>query len=289
MSHSVFLSSSLQPRMPDGSRNEWRGFFDSGGELRANAFFPLFWRALFSVDDIRHARFVDNYDVDDDVIEREECLEDFGPDARYPYLVVDKRVALARLADRRERVIAAVGERYRPIYEGLQAFIDRDFRDFILLRTSGLPDAADAEPWLRADLAALDTLDSGRTLAELARDLSAYGADPVWHLAGTGGSHAGPWPTPELRALFPLEGRGPIVPSARPGLAAERAAQARPRPGKPRGWLDSALEWLGALASAAAAFAAYAYTHSGWLALLAFLCVAVGIGMTLVKLRGPRA
>lgn len=37
MSHPVFLSSSALPRMPEGSRNEWRGFFGHGGDDVAGA------------------------------------------------------------------------------------------------------------------------------------------------------------------------------------------------------------------------------------------------------------
>jgi len=139
MSHPVFLSSSALPRMPEGSRNEWRGFFGHGGELEANAFFPLLWRALFGADDIRHARFIDEYDIDDEAAaaDRAECLEHFGAEATYPYLVTDKRTALARLASRREAILAAVGERYRPIFDCFAELIAHGFADHLLLRTSG--------------------------------------------------------------------------------------------------------------------------------------------------------
>lgn len=141
MSHPVYLSSSSLPRMPEGSRDEWRGFFGPGAELEANAFFPLFWRALFSAGDIRHARFIDAYDISDEAstIDREECLADFGAEATFPYLVVDKATAVARLTERREAAIGAVGERYRPIYESFEALIAQHFADHILLRTAGLP------------------------------------------------------------------------------------------------------------------------------------------------------
>jgi hypothetical protein len=285
MSHPVFLSSSALPRMPEGSRNEWRGFFGHGGELEANAFFPLFWRALFGADDIRHARFIDEYDIDDEAAaaDRAECLEHFGAEATYPYLVTDKRTALARLASRREAILAAVGERYRPIFDCFAELIAHGFADHLLLRTSGLPDAAEAEKWLRADLAAIDTPDAASgEMKQLAKDLLAYGANPVWLLSGAGSTDAGSWPTEELKGLFPQADRKkprrePVAPQA-----------ARP-PSRPRSWLDAVLEWLGIFVAAGVALGTYGFTRSVWLALLAFVCAAVIVGFGVAKSRGPRA
>lgn len=205
MSHPVYLSSSALPRMPDGSRNEWQGFFGDGAELEANAFFPLFWLALFSESDIRHARFIDEYDIDDEdaAVEREECLDDFGADATYPYLVTDNATAVARLAARREGIVGAIGERYRPIYEAFEALIAQRYPQYILLRTKGLPDAADAEPGLRGELAETERLKDGKALASLMRDLERYDADAVWTLAGLGASPDEAWPTAALRERFP--------------------------------------------------------------------------------------
>jgi hypothetical protein len=205
MSHPVYLSSSALPRMPEGSRNEWQGFFGDGTELEANAFFPLFWRAMFSESDIRHARFIDGYDIGDEdaAADRDECLDDFGPDATYPYLVTDNASAVSRLASRREAVIAAIGERYRPIYEAFEALVAQRFPGHILLRTQGLPDAADAEPWLRSDLAETDRLKDSKALASLMRDLERRDADAVWTLAGLSSSPDEAWPTPALRERFP--------------------------------------------------------------------------------------
>lgn len=284
MSHPVYLSSSHLPRMPEGSRNEWRGFFGHGGELEANAFFPLFWRALFGEGDIRHARFIDSYDIDDEdsAIEREECLEDFGADATYPYLVTDKASALTRLAARREAVVAAIGERYRPLYEGFEAWTARGFADYILLRTEGLPDAADAEPWLRAEQASIDRLDDSSLIGNLMSDLSRHDTDPVWRLAGIGASPDNPWPPPELRRLFP----DPRQRKPRKEGSAQPAEKLRSRP---KSWIDPVLEWLAVALSAAATLGTYFSTRSMWLALLVFLCAAFALGFGIVKLRGPRS
>jgi hypothetical protein len=289
MSHPIYLSSSSLPRMPEGSRNEWRNFFGDGAELEANAFFPLFWRALFDASDIRHARFIDEHDIDDEAsaVDREECLADFGPDATFPYLVTDKAAGVARLAARREAVLDAVGERYRPIYESFEAFVSQHFADHILLRTRGLPDAADAEPWLRISLADLENLRDSETLASLMSDLARHDVDPVWTLAGSGNED---WPTPALRERFPDPRLRKTRIPARPGQAEEHVHEvARPRPHKARSWFDPALEWLGAVAAAGAALGVYAYTRSGWLAAVAFLCAALALGFGIVRLRGPRS
>ncbi|MBB4225134.1 hypothetical protein [Variovorax guangxiensis] len=284
MSHPVYLSSSKLPRMPEGSRNEWRGFFGRGGELEANAFFPLFWRALFSEGDIRHARFVEAYDIDDEdsAIEREECLQDYGPEAAYPYLVTDKATALSRLAARREAIVAAIGERYRPLYEGFEAWTAQGFADHILLRTEGLPDAADAEPWLRSELALVDKLNDTGALAGLVSDLSRHDTDPVWQLAGIGASPDGPWPTPAVRAIFP-------DPRQRAPRKQGNARQAEERKSKPRSWIDPVLEWLAVALSSGAALGTYAFTRSIWLTLLVFLCAAIALGLGVARLRGPRS
>lgn len=286
MSHPVYLSSSTLPRMPEGSRNEWRSFFGDGAELEANAFFPLFWRVLFAEDDIRRARFIDEYDVDDEnaAIDREECLHDFGTEATYPYLVTDAATALARLAARREGVIAAVGEQYRPIYDAFETFVAQRFPHHILLRTQGLPDAADAEPWLRTDLAAIERLKDSKALDQVLKDLARHDADPVWLLAGFGSSADEAWPPAALRKQFPDPRR-----QRHEDARARSPRQPAGKPHRPRSWLDPALEWLGAFAAAGAALGTYLFTRSGWLAASAFLCVALVLGFGIARLRGPRS
>jgi hypothetical protein len=283
MSHPVYLSSSNLSRMPEGSRNEWRSFFGHGGELEANAFFPLFWRALFDEGDIRHARFVEAYDIDDEdgAIERDACLEDFGAEATYPYLVTGKATGVARLAERREAIVAAIGERYRPLYEGFEAWTAQGYTDYILLRTEGLPDAADAESWLRTELGVIDKLNDTRALASLMSDLSRHDTDPVWRLAGIGASPAGPWPTPALRTLF-------LDPKQRKPRKPGTAQPAKARSSKPKGRIDPMLEWLAVALSSGAALGTYAYTRSIWLTLLVFLCAALALGFGVARLRGPR-
>lgn len=288
MSHPVYLSSSSLPRMPEGSRDEWRGFFGPGAELEANAFFPLFWRALFSAGDIRHARFIDAYDISDEAstIDREECLADFGAEATFPYLVVDKATAVARLTERREAVIGAVGERFRPIYESFEALIAQHFADHILLRTAGLPDAGDAEAWLRADLDDIDHLQDSKALASLMADLARHDTDPIWTLAGLASSGDGTWPPAKLRERFP----DPRQRKARKPLSTQQAgAQGRgfanPQLNVAGNWLDPALEWLGAFVAAGVALGAYYLTSAAWLAVLAFLCTAVALGFGIAKLR----
>lgn len=291
MSHPVYLSSTALPRMPDGSRNEWGGFFGDGAELEANAFFPLFWRALFSADDIRHARFIDEYDIDDQAsaVDRQECLDDFGAEATYPYLVTDQATALARLAVRREPLLAAIGERYRPVYAAFEALVAQRFPDHILLRTQGLPDAAEAEPWLRSSLAALDDLRHGEALSSLLRDLARHDADPVWTLAGVSASPGGPWPPAALREHFPDPRQRPVRTTPTPQQTGKHDPErATPTP-RPKRWFDPALEWTAALVAAGAGLGVYALTSSVWLAVLAFLCAAGASGFGIARWRGPRA
>ncbi len=291
MSHPIYLSSSSLPRMPEGSRNEWRSFFGHGAELEANAFFPLFWRALFSTSDIRYARFIDEYDIHDEAsaVDREACMEDFGTDATFPYLVIDKAVAVARLTKRREAIIGAVGERYRPIYASFEALIAQHFGAYILLRTAGLPDAADAEPWLRTDLDGIDDLHDGKALESLMSDLARHDVDPVWTLAGIVSSDDGAWPTSALRAHFPdPRQRKTRRPPTTQQIEAHGREFAEPKAHVAKHWFDPALEWLGAFVAAGAALGTYYFTQSTWLAVLAFLCVAVALGFGIARLRGPR-
>lgn len=289
MSHPIFLSSASQPRMPEGSRNEWRDFFGHGVELEANAFFPLFWRALFGADDIRHARFIDEYDADDEAsaVEREECLEDFGAEAAYPYLAIDRATGITRLAARREAIIGAIGERYRAIYESFETLIAQRFADHIVLRTRGLPDAADAEPWLRACLAEIENLPGGKALEQIRSELARHDVDPVWTLAGTGYEA---WPSAALRERFPDPRKkrtgAPPMPSQSEESHRPHAAKT---PRKAGGGWDNVLEWFGAVVAAGAGLGVYVMTGSGWLAALAFLAAAVALGFGIVKLRGPRA
>jgi hypothetical protein len=273
--------------MPEGSRNEWRDFFANGVELEANAFFPLFWRAIFSADDIRHARFIDEYDGNDEAsaVEREECLEEFGPDATYPYLVTERTTGMTRLAARREAVIAAIGERYRAIYEAFETLVSQRFASHILLRTRGLPDAADAEPWLRACLAEIEDVRDGKAPGQTMSDLARHDVDAVWTLAGTGYEA---WPPAELRERFPdpRRTRSGALPTS-PQREAHQQTSAARTPRKAGGGLDNALEWLGAVVAAGAGLGVYVLTASGWLAALAFLAAAVALGFGIVKLRGP--
>lgn len=236
MSHPVYLSSSSLPRMPEGSRDEWRGFFGPGAELEANAFFPLFWRALFSAGDLRHARFIDAYDISDEAstIDREECLADFGAEATFPYLVVDKATAVARLTERREAVIGAVGERFRPIYESFEALIAQHFADHILLRTAGLPDAGDAEAWLRADLDGIVHLQDSKALASLMADL-----------ASTTRIRSGHWPASLHRAMAsgPRRSCESVSPTRGRGRPANPLQRSRPGTGSIPHWNGWALSW----------------------------------------------
>ena len=96
MSMPVFLNSCSYDHMPNGQQNEWYDFYrEATLELEANAFFPLFWMLLFNPDHIKHAKYIDDFDIDDALsqVDREDCFHEFG-ERRYPYFVVSQQDAL---------------------------------------------------------------------------------------------------------------------------------------------------------------------------------------------------
>lgn len=143
MSLPVFLEPSPYSKMPNGSNNEWSHYFeDCGYSLEANAFIPLFWLLLFSKNNILKARFVDEYDVDDDntQIERLEAIEDFG-EQTYPYFVVSKEEGLQNLRKRKHHFLQIFGSEFETAYSHFEHIIEHEFQqNYILLRTSGLGD-----------------------------------------------------------------------------------------------------------------------------------------------------
>ena len=249
MSHDVYLDAAALPRMPDGAAGEWRAFWAAGpAELEAKNGPALLWWCLFGEADLRHARRLDDLDAGDPEGER-EAFEAEEPEAAasiYPYLVTAQARALERLARRREAVLAGIGARHAAAYDAFAALVGRAFGPFILLRTSGLPDPAGQEPWLRRMLAETDALGEappGPGLAALFADFRRWEAeDPLWLLGGAGPPDL--WPTPALRAACPER--------ARPGRGAV--------PVTPRAWRRPAgkpLEWLATILVAGAAAGTY--------------------------------
>ncbi|MFE1268791.1 hypothetical protein [Streptomyces sp. NPDC058758] len=201
MSARLYLNSSREPRMPDGSAGEWAGFFDGAMELEAKDWPPLLWWAMFGSGDLAEARIADTEDAGS--VEHEELLDAWG-EATYPYLVVDRRTALARLEGRREALLARIGPRFAPLYEEFVALVDARFAPCALLRTEAL--AGGREGGLRLlfeeTLADLERLDAGRPLPAggrvdgLVRDFLRWQhTDPIRLLAGAGDG----WPGEELR------------------------------------------------------------------------------------------
>lgn len=280
MSHPVFLESPPWPRMPEGRKGELPTYFGRGGpSLEANAGIPLFWRVLFAPEDIRFAYVIDDFDPQDQAIEIEEFLEDASEEeknAKYPYLVTTKAQALERAARRRDALIALLDERYAPIYDAFVDYVASAYGDYVLVRTSGLPDVTDATGWLTAEMERVATLDGGKPVdagfSEEADELRrARDESAVWQTTGVGDPHAEvhPWPSKALVEVFPAC-------APRPRREASTAATV---PAKEKhhyrdtNRLDKMLEWVAVFAFAGAFLGTWVATHSVWLSILATVVV----------------
>ncbi|VWB08477.1 hypothetical protein BLA6993_00214 [Burkholderia lata] len=273
MSHPVFLESPPWPRMPEGRKGELHAYFAAGGpSLEANAFVPLFWRVLFGPDDVRFAYRIDDFDPEDQADELDEYLEGATPeerDARYPYLVTTKASALARAAARRDNLVDLLGERYRSIYDAFVDYVATAFGEFVLVRTSGLPDVSETTDAFATELAQVALLERQKHVdAGLAREIQelrrALDADAVWRVTGSGDAHADvhPWPSHALADAFPA-----CAPRARQAAPIPHDAADKPRY-RPRNRLDNVLEWGAACVFAAAFIGTWITTKSIWLAIV---------------------
>ncbi|MCI3208097.1 MULTISPECIES: hypothetical protein [Pandoraea] len=290
MSHPVFLESPPWPRMPEGRKGELKTYFSADGpSLEANAYLPLFWRVLFSAEDIHFAYVIDDFDPDDDAVEIEEFLESSSPDekdARYPYLVTTRSLALERAARRRDNVIQVLGERYRPIFDAFVDYISSAYGGFVLVRTSGLPDVTDATGWLTTELEQVATVDHGTHLPDaLAKEVDdlkrAADSDAVWRATGTGNPRAdvNPWPSQALIAAFPA-----CAPRARAATSNRQPTANKPRYRTPN-TLDKALEWVAIFVFAGVAVGTWAATRSVWKAVVATAVVTAVMAWLLVRVR----
>ena len=156
MSMPVFLNSCSYDHMPNGQQNEWYDFYrEATLELEANAFFPLFWMLLFNPDHIKHAKYIDDFDIDDALsqVDREDCFHEFG-ERRYPYFVVSQQDALKNLKDRKQTFLDLFEQDLSSYYQHFQELIEEYYPDFILLRTNGLPLTEHSEQSFRQQLSA---------------------------------------------------------------------------------------------------------------------------------------
>ncbi|VVE62186.1 hypothetical protein PCA31118_00927 [Pandoraea captiosa] len=290
MSHPVFLESPPWPRMPEGRKGELKTYFLADGpSLEANGYFPLFWRVLFAVEDIHFAYVIDDFDPEDDAVEIQEFLEGATQDekdATYPYLVTSKSLALERAARRRENVITLIGERYRPIYDAFVDYIASAYGNFILIRTSGLPDVTDATGGMTAEMEQIAALDHGTLVAAgLAQDAEelrrAADKDAVWQASGVGNPRAevNPWPSKALVDAFPA-----CAPRARPEVSG-RSPVADPHQYRSPNTLDKVLEWVAIFVFAGVAVGTWATTHSVWKAVVATALVTAIMAWLLVRVR----
>jgi hypothetical protein len=172
------------------------------------------------------------------------------------------------LERRREKVVAAIGEPYRPVYDAFMRLVNDRFGPFILIRTSGLPDACDAGPWMNELFIDVDRLDETQPLSQgpiqaMVDDFQKWQAkDPVWLLSGSGG---GAWPTPELVQAFP-NGRKPVQ-AATPGAATEAVTQ----PVRHAKKSNPVMEWIAPLFVGGCTVVVYLKSSSYVLGLLTFV------------------
>ncbi|MEU3607487.1 hypothetical protein AB0E83_18890 [Streptomyces sp. NPDC035033] len=204
MSLRLYLNSARQPRTPDGSAGEWAGFFDGTTELEAKNWPPLLWWAMFARENLAEARIADTEDAGTDA--HAELLGEWG-DATYPYLVVDRRTALARLRARRQGLVDRLGARFSPLYDEFAALVDARFGPYVLLRTEALADGGEGgvRPLFEETLADLERLDTGDApaaggrLEGLIADFHRWRhTDPVRLLSGVGPG----WPSAGLRERY---------------------------------------------------------------------------------------
>jgi hypothetical protein len=258
MSHPVFLNNAPTGCMPDGSKNEWASFFGTERlELESNAAIPILWLALFRSSDIQTARLIDDEDLTSP--DRDD-LADCG-DSEYCYLVTPISGALSALRERKEALLAGLGENYRPIVDGFETHLRRRYAPFVLLRTSGLPDVEDFGPALAKVMADMDEFCSGfpspgnAISAEMASFRDWRHLDPIYLLCGKDWSAA--WPSAELRACFPKPQRP--TPSQ------------RTKAKKPQSRMAKVLEWAITLLGGVALMGIYVRTGSLRLTLLGLI------------------
>lgn len=212
MSHRVFLTSSPFPHMPIGRENQWKIFAEiPRPELEANGFLPVMWLLLFRLENIQWAYFIDDFDLDDQQfkIERQNCLNDFGTESVYPYLIVDTETALNTLIYRKAEFLNIIGEQFTEYYDEFQSMIKKFYPKYILLRTQGLPDINQAENWLQNSLIPIDSLGTGSSLEKntvfwkrLLKDLHQYPHEVQYFLRGFSRSKAKILPqNPELEQI----------------------------------------------------------------------------------------
>lgn len=164
MSMPVFLDSCSYDHMPNGSLNEWANFYHPNTfEFEANAFFPLFWLLLFQQDNIKSAKYIDDYDIEfkQGQLNREEYFEDFEDMAQssYPYFINSQQQALENLSKRKTGFLKIFGEHFSESYSQFQDIIQEHYPQYILLRTNGLDLGENSEEEFKSELKHYENLE----------------------------------------------------------------------------------------------------------------------------------
>ncbi len=160
MSMPIFLDNCIYDHMPNGSDNEWKNYSLHPYSREANAFFPLFWLLMFKQEDIKSARFIDDFDIDnvETEIDRQECFDDFG-ESTFPYFIVAQAQALENLQKRKSVFLNIFGQDLLKIYDHFQEIIQQYYPNYILLRTNGLDLVEKSEQNFRDGLSAFELLE----------------------------------------------------------------------------------------------------------------------------------
>ena len=115
--------------MPNGNYNEWKAF-DAANvySLETYGNFPIFWLLLFQKDNIKHAKYIENVDLEDEYAkdDRKEFWETHG-DSSFPYLIVSQIIGLNNLKKRKQQFLHVFGQEFLEPYEYFEKLSVRIF------------------------------------------------------------------------------------------------------------------------------------------------------------------
>ncbi len=265
----VYLNRSHFDHMPDGSKNEWKAFHNPKHyELAADAFIPLFWSLLFSQTDLKHAKYIDQFDIDDAIFAeaRQACLDEYA-DRQYPYFITTQHQALENLENRKAGLLKIFGQNLEENYSNFQKLIQNEFPEFIILRTATINLGDHPEEILLGALRPFEHLENTDQDQEfwdlMKKDLARY-KDLNYFLQGISYSKQ----APRAKKQF----------IANPHFTEE------PKPKEP---LET-VNWIIAVFVSLATVAVWLFTHSVQAAFITFLILAIVLGFILIKLAAKK-
>ncbi|RZG88297.1 hypothetical protein EXE10_03085 [Acinetobacter sp. WCHAc060033] len=262
----AFLDSCELDHMPNGSLNEWDSLKPNAFSLECKSFIPLMWWLLYQQNSIQHARYVDEFDIDDPQSDmaREECIEDYG-DATYPYFVISQSQALHNLIRRKQGFLSIFGQNFSAYYDDFYQLIEIYYPNYILFRPNYLDLSEQSEQEFRDKLSIYEALESMQIEAHqnywdtVQTDLSHWESDLRYFLLGT--RYSGE----EIEQLQYIQNQYYIEPASKKNELPE--------------WLS----WLLAVIIAIPAIFVWFKTHSTFFTVMAFSVSAFLIGILLIR------